>query len=218
MYLYLYGCFNSRTREGCDVSFLRSEYRRPVFQFTHPGGVRRARGVLLCLACVQFQFTHPGGVRHLDTRLIRSQGTFQFTHPGGVRRYTKLSDDRVKRFQFTHPGGVRRTSALAIVHAIDVSIHAPGRGATVWTFVQVVAKVSFNSRTREGCDAVCFLCVQVKHCFNSRTREGCDTDIFIPDALDYEFQFTHPGGVRLGRYACALPCSCFNSRTREGCD
>ena len=196
MYLYLYGCFNSRTREGCDVSFLRSEYRRPVFQFTHPGGVRRARGVLLCLACVQFQFTHPGGVRHLDTRLIRSQGTFQFTHPGGVRRYTKLSDDRVKRFQFTHPGGVRRTSALAIVHAIDVSIHAPGRGATVWTFVQVVAKVSFNSRT----------------------REGCDTDIFIPDALDYEFQFTHPGGVRLGRYACALPCSCFNSRTREGCD
>ena len=174
MYLYLYGCFNSRTREGCDVSFLRSEYRRPVFQFTHPGGVRRARGVLLCLACVQFQFTHPGGVRHLDTRLIRSQGTFQFTHPGGVRR----------------------TSALAIVHAIDVSIHAPGRGATVWTFVQVVAKVSFNSRT----------------------REGCDTDIFIPDALDYEFQFTHPGGGRLGRYACALPCSCFNSRTREGCD
>ena len=134
------------------MSFLRSEYRRPVFQFTHPGGVRRARGVLLCLACVQFQFTHPGGVRHLDTRLIRSQGTFQFTHPGGVRRYTKLSDDRVKRFQFTHPGGVRRTSALAIVHAIDVSIHAPGRGATVWTFVQVVAKVSFNSRTREGCD------------------------------------------------------------------
>ena len=91
---------------------------------------------------------------------------------------------------------MRRTSALAIVHAIDVSIHAPGRGATVWTFVQVVAKVSFNSRTREGCDAVCFLCVQVKHCFNSRTREGCDTDIFIPDALDYEFQFTHPGGVR----------------------
>ena len=173
MYLYLYGCFNSRTREGCDVSFLRSEYRRPVFQFTHPGGVRRARGVLLCLACVQFQFTHPGGVRHLDTRLIRSQGTFQFTHPGGVRRYTKLSDDRVKRFQFTHPGGVRRTSALAIVHAIDVSIHAPGRGAT-----------------RQVCLCLALFVFQFTH------PGGVRHDSLYVRYSVAEFQFTHPGGVR----------------------
>ena len=95
MYLYLYGCFNSRTREGCDVSFLRSEYRRPVFQFTHPGGVRRARGVLLCLACVQFQFTHPGGVRPTAVTANVLAGLFQFTHPGGVR----------PRFYIVHPSG-----------------------------------------------------------------------------------------------------------------
>ena len=34
--------FNSRTREGCDSVPKSSEGTTPVFQFTHPGGVRRA--------------------------------------------------------------------------------------------------------------------------------------------------------------------------------
>ena len=33
--------FNSRTREGCDSAVLKLAMLSVVFQFTHPGGVRR---------------------------------------------------------------------------------------------------------------------------------------------------------------------------------
>ena len=77
--------FNSRTREGCDFAHavLRASLR--LFQFTHPGGVRRYKlkdGV----RDLEFQFTHPGGVRRYSGSPIpRRQTSFQFTHPGGVR-------------------------------------------------------------------------------------------------------------------------------------
>ena len=35
------GCFNSRTREGCDVIECEDEMYQLKFQFTHPGGVRQ---------------------------------------------------------------------------------------------------------------------------------------------------------------------------------
>ena len=75
------------------------------------------------------------------------------------------------RFQFTHPQGVRSTPTLSR-HALLVSIHAPARGAI--RFVSCGAMdLRFNSRTRKGCDALDF-----ELCF------------------DYQFQFTHPQGVR----------------------
>ena len=112
--------------------------------------------------------------------------------------YSKFSEDRVKRkFQFTHPGGVRlvrgdngnqtiisfnsRTRegcddnlssagylpGQVSIHApgrgatplvpqllvrYEVSIHAPGRGATALGNIQAGNAQGFNSRTREGCD------------------------------------------------------------------
>ena len=33
--------------------------------------------------------------------------------------------------------------------------------------------------------------------FNSRTREGCDRWVRPPHHEFFQFQFTHPGGVRL---------------------
>ena len=55
-----------------------------------------------------------------------------------------------------------------------VSIHAPGRGATCIRSIGMSSVMSFNSRTREGCDV-----------FGVR----------LPDEY-ITFQFTHPGGVR----------------------
>ena len=55
-------CFNSRTREGCDRSTLNKQFRKLLFQFTHPRGVRLSRCSLLALKN-SFQFTHPRGVR-----------------------------------------------------------------------------------------------------------------------------------------------------------
>ena len=79
------GGFNSRTREGCD-SFALS-----------PEGISKL-----------FQFTHPGGVRRLFFSVMRLATLFQFTHPGGVRPFHRIYDGKHLRFQFTHPGGVRR--------------------------------------------------------------------------------------------------------------
>ena len=57
----------------------------------------------------------------------------------------------------------------------QVSIHAPGRGAT----------------KEDGATKL------IRSGFNSRTREGCDRERTIRSVSASEFQFTHPGGVRL---------------------
>ena len=123
----------------------------------------------------------------------------------------------------------------------DVSIHAPGRGATVSSSGCRYQRRGFNSRTREGCDQCFAPPPDVRQCFNSRTREGCDSIDDITYRLYILFQFTHPGGVRQlygiwlrGSTAFQVThpggvrpprrwCMCgsahrFNSRTREGCD
>ena len=144
---------------------------------------------------------------------------FQFTHPGGVRRRPRGALGGLRPFQFTHPGGVRLRLRRFVVLASIVSIHAPGRGATLKTTRDVAQDEfqfthpggvrhlrglnlrgtlpCFNSRTREGCDVTeVYKGGKLSVCFNSRTREGCD----------YE------------RSLCPSGTSCFNSRTREGCD
>ena len=78
----------------------------------------------------------------------------------------------------------------------DVSIHAPGRGATVSSSGCRYQRRGFNSRTREGCDQCFAPPPDVRQCFNSRTREGCDSIDDITYRLYILFQFTHPGGVR----------------------
>ena len=68
-----------------------------------------------------------------------------------------------------------RLYAQAQRHSLlNVSIHAPGRGATIAGRAELYVLERFNSRTREGCD----LCV------------GGLSAFFCV------FQFTHPGGVR----------------------
>ena len=54
--------FNSRTREGCDGIKVIVLGEQELFQFTHPGGVRR-RPSCAPWRGTWFQFTHPGGVR-----------------------------------------------------------------------------------------------------------------------------------------------------------
>ena len=81
----------------------------------------------------QFQFTHPGGVRPTTALMTPPMTAFQFTHPGGVRRFTSPSWVATRRFQFTHPGGVRPLLSTTDATNHGVSIHAPGRGATLPT-------------------------------------------------------------------------------------
>ena len=48
---------------------------------------------------------------------------------------------------------------------------------------------------------------------------GATTDLFIPDALDYEFQFTHPGrGATSVKDSIAVLWIVSIHAPREGCD
>ena len=82
--------------------------------------------------------------------------------------------DGTRRFQSTHPRGVRLIASCERSVHLDVSIHAPARGATLmprWLSQQVP---SFNPRTREGCDL---------------PLRPCSPHMIV-------FQSTHPRGVR----------------------
>ena len=74
-----------------------------------------------------FQSTHPQGVRLLMLGNIQWIGEFQSTHPQGVRQQSKHSNSRYQ----------------------EVSIHAPTRGATGDTTIEVGAR-KFQSTHPQG--------------------------------------------------------------------
>ena len=80
------------------------------------------------------------------------QFEFQSTHPHGVRRTNEEITAREALFQSTHPHGVRRGKAVEIYDSIDVSIHAPTRGATDFNNDYSREDYGFNPRTHTGCD------------------------------------------------------------------
>ena len=165
-----------------------------------------------------FQFTHPGGVRPRAVVGDRLPLRFQFTHPGGVRPVLSVWTMWRYRFQFTHPGGVRLVSAFRAVKADRVSIHAPGRGATGYTY-RYFQERGFNSRTREGCDKMDSSCHLTLRMFQFTHPGGVRPPRKVSIESRKGFQFTHPGGVRhTCRRALDSADGCFNSRTREGCD
>ena len=74
-----------------------------------------------------------------------------------------------------------------------VSIHAPVKGATAWTYFCVLFASSFNSRSREGSDFLFVsLSTQGRLSFNSRSREGSDAYPPRRQRLPSAFQFTLP--------------------------
>ena len=85
----------------------------------------------------------------------------------------------IYEFQFTHPGGVRPEAEVKYWGLETVSIHAPGRGATV------------------------LLASHLQHAWVSIHAPGRGATHLVPlVVMDQAFQFTHPGGVRLSVYVC----------------
>ena len=158
-----------------------------------------------------------------------------------MRRLRLRSLGLLARFQFTHPRGVRLPYHRGHSTRLNVSIHAPAWGATAngnvvhklpskfqFTHPRGVRRanspiianvVSFNSRTRVGCDLRRHKQPdRRKDSFNSRTRVGCDHRPRYWPHPQYMFQFTHPRGVRPLVTVLTLARESFNSRTRVGCD
>ena len=208
-----------------------------VFQSTHPRGVRRA--LFLVSSCfILFQSTHPRGVRR--SRRARSTSwqdfnprthvgcdltnfgsrhadfLFQSTHPRGVRPPRQTCSGNLQGFQSTHPRGVRHGRVAPFGRDTD-----------------------FNPRTHVGCDLVRMGKTAGSSNFNPRTHVGCDSSAssfeYIPRSISihaptwgatfskdgqdgriFEFQSTHPRGVRQAIKDCCCQTQQFQSTHPRG--
>ena len=95
---------------------------------------------------------------------------------------------------------VRFVPVLGIRAAICISIHAPGWGATVLCNRQTIIIKPFQSTHPHGVRrATSVISSAFGGNFNPRTRVGCDSKAQGQAKSSFEFQSTHPGGVRLSR-------------------
>src|SRR5438309_982401 len=81
---------------------------------------------------------------------------------------------RVVGFQSTPPDGGRHAGAGLAAADEEVSIHAPGRGATALGEIGRMVRVGFNPRPRTGGDGIFGLISYGQNRFNPRPRTGGD--------------------------------------------
>ena len=99
-----------------------------------------------------FQSTHPRGVRRPGLLDKTPDDVFQSTHPRGVRHVKQYIPEKLKGVSIHAPArGATGGVPVPACHA-SVSIHAPARGATSNSLTSSSVSLSFNPRTREGCD------------------------------------------------------------------
>ena len=169
--------FNPRTPAGCDRCRGLISRSNPVFQSTHPCGVRLSnrldpagavqvsihaplrgathdgvhqarydwrvsihaplRGAtaraVCCSTAPAFQSTHPCGVRRIRRAIAGACVGFNPRTPAGCDKGAARRVAELPEFQSTHPCGVRQKHIVMVFHAVEVSIHAPLRGATLRT-------------------------------------------------------------------------------------
>ena len=79
----------------------------------------------------QFQSTRPRGARQLELSMYEINGEFQSTRPRGARPEERIiCDPPLRKFQSTRPRGARLSVSGNTFGQLNVSIHAPARGAT----------------------------------------------------------------------------------------
>ena len=103
---------------------------------------------------------------------------------------------KISKFQSTHPHGVRHDFRLQPLCKLDVSIHAPTRGATTTMRKPSLTNTGFNPRTHTGCDIVAHqVGVRVVGVSIHAPTRGA-TLVNIMSVTRPKFQSTHPHGVR----------------------
>ena len=159
--------FNPRARAGRDsVIFLTA--KSFLFQSTRPRGARR-RG-LQCLFVAVVSIHAPA--RGATSLRMKCWQMISFNPRARAGRdKPKEGSGKSEKFQSTRPRGARPFNHLSI-NRIDVSIHAPARGATGPA-----------------------LCIRRCFRFNPRARAGRDR-FFREYLVEYWFQSTRPRGAR----------------------
>ena len=122
------------------------------------------------------------------------------------------------RFQFTHPGGVRPLTKLQEKIQDWVSIHAPGRGATLYTLGSIYGE-TFQFTHPGGVRLSHELAFQPHKLFQFTHPGGVRRDVFLFQCFTGLVSIHAPGrgATRSGAHVASRR-SGFNSRTREGCD
>ena len=144
------GCFNPRTRMGCDAAGLQMESQNREFQSTHPHGVRR-----------------------INERAKFIQREFQSTHPHGVRLLGNVTSDIDINVSIHAPAWGATLVRDRNIQTPSVSIHAPAWGATL-RFLPFMHKDVFQSTHPHGVRQWRYTHTSETDSFNPRTRMGCD--------------------------------------------
>ena len=99
---------------------------------------------------------------------------FQSTLPRGERLEEKILSEELQKFQSTLPRGERPNCFDHCQGEMDISIHAPTRGATLTDLgYEVQFKISIHAPTR-GATVFSFLLKDAEKDFNPRSHEGSD--------------------------------------------
>ncbi len=122
----------------------------------------------------EFQSTLPRRERphyKIYWSLIRQ---FQSTLPRRERPFNLPMFQHQTQFQSTLPRRERRTPPDCHHASMQISIHAPAKGATLITINSYGMSLNFNPRSREGSDILPNGIVVIASNFNPRSREGSD--------------------------------------------
>ena len=209
--------FNSRTREGCDMRSKSSKCRPQAFQFTHPGGVRHDTAWETAAPSGFNSRTREGCDGMLPLCVIE-HACFNSRTREGCDCCAIVSIVIIRCFNSRTREGCDCSRCKGGCRPIAVSIHAPGRGATLPIQApRLLDRVSIHA---PGRGATCLQAVErVKRAVSIHAPgRGATPAAGSSIVLIYRFQFTHPGGVRLCCAIISIVIRCFNSRTREGCD
>ena len=99
-------------------------------------------------------------------------------------------------FQSTLPRGERRSIVHSFCPYFIISIHAPARGATEYSFKSAIcSQISIHAPARGATGPLPSPCVQ-KIYFNPRSREGSDSTPCVANRVASVFQSTLPRGER----------------------
>ena len=123
----------------------------------------------------------------------------------------------VQKFQSTLPRRERRHRPDVVGITLDISIHAPAKGATKAVLYYLILLGYFNPRSREGSDVVLVWLWCVLLYFNPRSREGSDV-VLVWLWCVIVFQSTLPRRERPIHVPAIVWLYYFNPRSREGSD
>ena len=149
---WLMKCFNPRTRVGCDAVLMPMALAAIWFQSTHPRGVRQELTGMAGNEQAVSIHAPAWGATHHDVAFRRCVQVSIHAPAWGATLHGLKKGHSLLLFQSTHPRGVRRPERIAQDVACYVSIHAPAWGATSLLSSRTSRYRCFNPRTRVGCD------------------------------------------------------------------